>query len=336
MMRVLIFLLFSFHSRIPGAEAPFTFQETHMGTLWTLKLYASDQEKAGAAARAAFGRIAEIDAIMSDYKPDSELSRLSATAGSGMAVAVRGDLLSVLSLSAAAAAESTGAFDITIGPCVQLWRSSRKSRQLPEPELLAAARAATGWQAMHIKDSTVTLAKPGMKLDLGGIAKGWAQDAALSLVKEKHGITAAMLDAGGGVLVSGHPPDRAFWGVALAPFSDEQEEGRAVLLLKDAAVATSGDLFQSVSINGQRYSHIIDPATGLGMTRPVQVSIVAPTGALADWLATAVCVMGPEKGIEWLRKTHPQVEARAGMAVDGKVVIKETSGFADLLSKPAH
>ena len=304
-----------------------------MGTMWTLKIHAPDEAAAKAAATAAFTRISGLNAEMSDYLPESGLSRLSATAGSGEAITVRGDLLSVLRQATAAAEESSGAFDITVGPCVQLWRAAKKTRRLPAPDTLAAARAACGWRGMawSQEDTAVTLTKKDMRLDLGGIAKGWAQDAAMQVLKDHH-ISSALIDAGGGVLVSGPPPGRESWGVALARFAGEEKD--SVLAVKDGAVATSGDLQQSVRINGVRYSHIIDPTTGLGMTKPVQVTVVAPGGALADWLATAVCVMGPERGIPWLEKTHPEAQARAGqLSEDGSLTVRETPGFAKLLSK---
>ena len=151
---------------------PQIFQEAHMGTMWTLKLFAPDEEIGRRAAADAFKRLAALDARLSDYRMDSELSQLSATAGSGKPRTVSRDLLTVLLLSQNAAAESGGLFDITLGACVQLWRESKKTRRLPSPVALAVARSASGWKSLEIDESTATvlLRIPGTRLDLGGIA----------------------------------------------------------------------------------------------------------------------------------------------------------------------
>ena len=317
-----------------AAEEAFTFRRPCMGTVWTLKLHAPDEKTADAAAQAAFARVEALNAVLSDYLADSGLSRLSATAGSGKAVPVAGDLLAVLTLSQQAAAESGGVFDITVGPCVQLWRAARKSKRLPPLEELVAARAATGWELLELnaKAGTARLQKPGMKLDAGGIAKGYAQDEALKLLREKHGITSALFDAGGGILVSGRPPGRDGWNIEVA--KSREDDPAALVRLENAALATSGDLNQSVEIAGRRYSHIIDKTTGLGMTVSTQASVVAPTGALADCLATTLCLMGPDKGIAWLKEKHPEAQARVVQAAESCLIVRESAGWPRLLVPP--
>lgn len=316
------------------AGEPRTFRRPCMGTVWTLTISGLEQPAAAEAAKAAFARIEALDAILSDYKPESALSRLSATAGSAAPVPVTGDLLTVLALSQQAAAESGGVFDITIGPCVQLWRTARNSSRLPAPSDLAAARAATGREHLVLdeKAGTAWLKAPGMKLDAGGIAKGYAQDEAMKLLREKFGVASALIDAGGGVLVSGRPPGRAAWHIEIAKTADSGPP--SVLRVENAAVATSGDLFQSVEIEGRRYSHIIDKATGLGQTESTQATVVAPRAALADWLATTLCLMGPEQGLAWLQEKHPECQARVTRAGKNGPVQKETAGFAALLLPP--
>ena len=305
-----------------------------MGTVWTVKLYATDGQAAQTAADGAFARVEELNGILSDYLKESDLSRLSATAGSGKAMTVTGDLLTVLALSQQAAAESGGVFDITIGPCVQLWRAAKKSHVLPPDGQLAAARDATGWESLILdtKARTALLKKPAMKLDLGGIAKGFAQDEAMKVLREKFHITSALIDAGGGILVSARPPGRESWNVQVVKLREEEPE--LILGAENASVSTSGDLFQAVEINGRRYSHIIDKTTGLGMTRSVQATVIAPSGALADWLATTLCLMGPEKGSAFLSEKHPEAQARiVRREDDGTLAVKETAGFAARLVK---
>lgn len=303
-----------------------------MGTVWSIKFYAADEKSAQAAADGAFARINELNGNLSDYLPDSELSRLSASAGGGMPVMVRGDLMTVLAQSQQAAAESGGVFDITIGPCVQLWRTAKKTRRLPPADELKAARAAVGWEDLIIdrKAGTALLRKPGMKLDAGGIAKGYAQDEAFRVLREKFHITSALIDAGGGVGVSARPPGRDGWHVEVQKTRDNDPQ--MVLRVENAFVATSGDLFQYVEIGGHRYSHIIDKRTGLGMENSVQATVVAATGSMADWLATALCLMGPEKGVAFLKEKHPGVQARiVRQEKKDSLTIRETPGFAALV-----
>jgi thiamine biosynthesis lipoprotein len=326
--------LFLFLCTLPSfAGEPFIYRRPCMGTVWTLKIHAGDEKAADAAAEAAFARVSQLNAILSDYLEDSELSRLSATAGSGKPVLVAGDLWTVLTLSREAARESGGVFDITVGPCARLWRTAKKTHRLPSPEALAAARAATGWEnlVLDTKAGTALLKKPGMLLDAGGIAKGYAQDEAMKILRDRHGITSALIDAGGGILVSGRPPGREGWNIQVAK-SGENDPG-SLLQVENLSVATSGDLYQTVEIEGRHYSHIIDKATGLGMTGSVQSTVVAPSGALADWLATTLCLMGPEKGLLWLKEKHPGIQARVVSSSEGEMKTKETDGFKKLTVK---
>jgi thiamine biosynthesis lipoprotein len=328
------FLLLLVALPLAAADEAFTFRRPCMGTMWTIKLYAAEETTARDAADAAFARLEELDNILSDYKPESELSRLSATAGTGTAGSVKGDLLRVLTLSQQAAAESGGVFDITVGPCVQLWRNARKSKRLPAPADLTAARDATGWEALVLdaRAGTALLKRPGMRLDAGGIAKGYAQDEAMKVLRDRFHITSALIDAGGSPLVSGRPPGRDSWHVAIAKVSDDDPD--IVLRAENVCVDTSGDLNQFVEIDGVRYSHIIDKQTGLGMTEPTQATVVALPAALADWLATALCVMGPDKAIAWLQQTHPAAQARIVRRTKaGDVVVRESPGFAALMVK---
>ena len=328
---ILLILLTAFPC---AADEAFTFRRPCMGTIWTVKLYAAEEKTAQAAADGAFARVEELNATLSDYLKESELSRLSATAGSGKPMTVTGDLFAVLALSQQAATESGGVFDITIGPCVQLWRTAKKTRVLPSADELAAARAATGWESLVLdeKARTALLKKPGMKLDSGGIAKGFAQDEAMKVLREKFHISSALIDAGGSPLVSGRPPGREGWVIQLVKTRDDDPE--VLLSVENVSVDTSGDLNQFIEIGGRRYSHIIDKVTGLGMVDSTQATVVVPSATLSDWLATALCVMGPEKGIAFMARTHPEAHARiARRGDDGMLTVRETPGFAALLRK---
>lgn len=261
-----------------------------MGTPCRVKFFAAGEEEARRARRAAFAEIAAVDAALSDYRPESELSRLSARAGQGE-TAISEPLHAVLSAAQRTSEMSGGAFDVTIGPVVRLWRRARRERKLPDPEELRAALDLVGYSHLELPRGRLAarLEKPGMALDLGGIAKGYACDRALAALA-RLGIARAMVDTGGGMALGDPPPGAPGWRIQLA-------DTPKVLVLSRCGVATSGDWERFVEVDGVRYSHIVDPRTGLGLTSRALVTVVAPDGMSADALSTAVSVLGPESGI---------------------------------------
>lgn len=269
-----------------------------MGTRFKMILYAVNAETARQAADAAFARIAQLDNIMSDYRETSELMRLSQQAGQAP-VRVSDDLFRILVKSQEVAQQTQGAFDVTVGPLVQLWRRARRTREMPDPERLAEAQALTGYRMLHLdeKAQTVRLDKRGMRLDLGGIAKGYAADVALAILKQR-GIGQALVAGGGDIAVSEPPPGLPGWTIGIAPLEAPDRPPPRRLRLVNAAVSTSGDAEQHVEIGGIRYAHIIDPKTGMGLMGQRSVTVVAANGTTADALATAVCVLGPERGLK--------------------------------------
>jgi FAD:protein FMN transferase len=293
----------------------FTYTQYHMGVDARLVVYAPDQQTAEEACTAAFARIAALDSMMSDYRRDSELMRLCARAG-GPPVRVSPDLFLVLRRAQEVARESGGAFDVTVGPLVALWRKARKTHVLPDPAALKRARRLVGWQKLRLNEAgageprfrdreslprsrrrgpgpgrTVRLTVRGMKLDLGGIAKGYAADEAQRVLKQ-HGITRALVQLGGDIVVSGPPPGADGWTIRVPNAGNDQ--GPADMRFADRAISTSGDTEQFVIIGGRRYSHVIDPRTGVALTNRVQVTLTAPDGLTSDPLSTALCVLGRE------------------------------------------
>jgi thiamine biosynthesis lipoprotein len=279
------------------ALARYEFNEPHMGTRFQITLYAPDKTAAQKAAQAAFQRIAELDGIMSDYRPTSELMRLCQKAG-GKPVPVSEDLFFVLSKAQEVSRLSDGAFDVTVGPVVRLWRLARRTRKLPDPEKLAEARAMVGYRMVKLdpKARTVQLAKKGMRLDLGGIAKGYSADAALEVLR-KNGVTRALIAAGGDIAVSAKPPASKGWKVGIAPLENPNNRPKRYLLMEHMAVSTSGDAEQYVEIGGKRYSHIVDPKTGIGLVGRMSVTVVARRGIDSDSLTKVVAVLGAERGL---------------------------------------
>lgn len=307
-------------ARQDGLER-FEFQQVHMGTEFRIVLYAPNRDVAKKAADAAFARIASLDASMSDYKPASELMQLCKKAG-GEPTPVSADLFDVLERSLAIAQLTDRAFDITVGPVVRLWRRARRTMMLPDADELARARALVGIDqvVLDAKGRTVQLKAKGILLDLGGIAKGYAAQAALEVLRQ-HGIRHALVAASGDIVVGDAPPGSKGWRIAVA---SPKGPTSATLLLTNAAVSTSGDTEQYVEIDGKRYSHIVDPKTGLGLTRRMSVTVIARDGATADALATALCVLGPEVGL-------PIVEAQKDVAAYYQLV--GDKGIQEMSSK---
>ncbi|HJT31742.1 MAG TPA: FAD:protein FMN transferase [Pirellulales bacterium] len=318
-MTTLVHMLFALMLATEPTELRrFEFQQTHMGAPVKITLYASDERSANRAADAAFARFAELDEIMSDYKPESELSKLSRTAGAGRTVAVSDDLWKVLDRSQQLSEASQGAFDITVGPYVRLWRRARRSKEFPSRERLEEARRAVGYKHLRLdrQRHTAELLAPGMRLDLGGIATGYAVDEALAVLA-RQGVTRALIDASGDIGAGDPPPGEDGWKIGIAPLDPAGPPSR-YLRLRNAAVTTSGDAFQHVVIDGRRYSHIVDPSTGLGLTEPSSASVVAADCITADSLATTACVMGPRRGLKLIERT-PHAAAFIVRDVDGKI-----------------
>lgn len=276
----------------------FEFSGIEMAVPVRMVLYAPSEEAAKAASDAAFARIHELNGIMSDYDPASEVRRLSASSGSGQEFPVSVDLWNVLSRAKAFSVASGGAFDVTIGPAVRLWRRARRQDELPTPQRVQQQLAAVGHQFMELKEPgrRVVLTRPGMWIDLGGIAKGYAVDEALKVLKA-HGVSSALVDAGGDIGLGDAPPDRAGWVIGVAPLERDAKPS-LFLSLSKLAIATSGDSWQFVEIGGRRYSHLVDPKTGIGLTDHSSVTVIARDATTADALASAVSVLGPKRGIE--------------------------------------
>ncbi len=297
-----------------------------MGTKFTIVLYAPDVELANRAFHSAFSRIAQLNERCSDYNERSELSRLSSSSPHHQPQAVSEDLFRILQRAHEISIASEGAFDVTVGPLTKLWRRAHRKRELPAKNRLAAATAAVGYRLMTLnaEKGTVQLTHSGMRLDLGGIAKGYALDQALAEIR-KLGLPIALINASGDIAAGDPPPGQSGWPVGIAPL----EPGAPPSVfgsLANQAMATSGDAFQYVEIDGKRYSHIVDPRTGLGLTDRSSASVLAADGTTADAMASAISVLGPEKGMEMIRRTDG-VEALMVTQSDRGVQTAKSPGF---------
>ncbi len=284
----------------------FAFREPHMGTEFTLLFYTTDAATARHASAAAFARVEALNASLSDYDPNSELMHLCAQAG-GDPVPVSDDLFGVLQRSSAWPRNPEAPSTPPSVPSAASGDVPRRNHHLPEDDTLAKARALVDYRnvVLNEQNHTVQLRKKGIKLDLGGIAKGFAADEALKVLR-KRGISRALVAAAGDIVTADPPPDRNAWTVAVAPLKAASEGPSPALLMSHRAVSTSGDAEQFVEIDGVRYSHIVDPRTGLGVTGRSSATVTAPDATTTDALATALSVLGPEEGMKLVEETRAQ------------------------------
>ena len=310
----------------------YQFRSNHMGSQFTIILYSDSEEKAALVSQGAFNLIEEINQVMSDYLPKSELNRLSATSGTNREVKVSESLYRILKTSKEISKQTEGLFDVTIGPLTRAWRMTRMmpKPELPDEEELNDLLKRVGYEYIHLdeENGTVLLEKEGMSIDLGGIAKGYAAERAVEYMSGR-GIHLSLLDAGGDITLGEAPPGRNYWEVAI-PVQKGSNGSHIRLGLQNQTVTTSGDMFQYVEIDGVRYSHIIVPKTGLGSTRQQQASVISDNGMYADAYASALTLMEPEEGLR-LIESIPNTEAIIFVNRDDEIIRYVSSGFNQYL-----
>jgi thiamine biosynthesis lipoprotein len=285
-----------------------------MGTFARVVVIARGERMAQRCIKAAFEVQDRIELLLSDYRDDSELSRVNREAAQN-AVPVSETTFDVLRQSVHLSQLSDGAFDVTVGPLVDLWRQAGKTNVPPTPEALAEARAKVGSDKLILeeKNRTVRFAVAGMRVDLGGIGKGYAVDRAIEAM-QKRGALGGLIDLGGNIRCFGQPPQgQETWRIGLqdpnvAPDALGPSKPLLILALTKESVATSGNYRRFVKVQGQRQSHIIDTHTGQGANKLASDTIIAADATTADALSTAVNVLGWEKGLALIERV-PGTEA---------------------------
>ena len=313
--------------------ARYEFNRPQMGLPFRIVLYAPDAKRATNVAEAVWARIAELNSSLSDYDENSELSRLSRSSGSGQKVLLGWDLGIVLQEAERISRLSGGAFDVTVGPYVQLWKRARRQRELPAADRLATAAASVGWQFVKLESTGIsvhplaaTLLRPNMRLDLGGIAKGYALDEAAAVLRDQ-GVARFLVSGGGDMVVGEPPPGEVGWRVEVAALDVPGAPPARVLRLRQTALVTSGDFFQRAEIGGVRYSHIVDPRTGIGLTDHSLVTLIGPKAMTVDALSKLVSVLGPDRGLGLLRQHFPEVDALVARYPNEQLELRETPRF---------
>lgn len=302
--RLALFFSISFFivSNWAVAQQRYAYFRNAMGSEFNLVFYASNDSIAKIASDSVFKRIEFLNTILSDYLDGSETNRLSATAGSGKKFMTSEILFDILQKSLYYSKQSNGAFDVTVGPMVQLWRRALRRNFFPDSLQIQETKQAVGYKKVriHAKHRAVMLTQKGMRLDFGGIGKGYAADDALRVLRSFN-ITAAFLDAGGDLTIGDAPPQKTGWEIEVNSGGNDSTSKR-VLVLTNCGVATSGNTYRFLEHKGVRYSHIVDPRTGIGLVTHTRTTVIAPNGTAADALATAFSVLGIQEGKKVAKK----------------------------------
>ncbi len=314
-------------ARRVAPEEPKLFEKTvtAMGTFVTVETWGTDAEAATASIDAAIAKVSALEALLSRFDPESDVSRVNAAAP-GDPVEVSPETAEVLALAAGVSERTGGAFDITVGPLVRLWKDAAAKGEPPDAAEIAAARLRVGAGLVSLDGREVTVRHEGVSVDLSAVAKGYVAAKAAQVLKEA-GFDDAFVNAGGDIAFLGSNPDGSPWRVGIADPRDDTKVFETIYV-RDMAVVTSGNYEQYEVIGGRHYSHIIDPRTGMpleGGAAPASVTTICKDAATADAWATGLSVLGRDgrdaaakAGVEFLMLF---VEA-------GKVTRFESDGFA--------
>ncbi len=325
-------------AEMTGNGSRFVFESPHMGTLFRITIYSDDFERAREAADSSFQRVEVLNTIFSDYLPDSEVQLLSNTSGSDQYIPVSKELYDILSIAQEVSQLTGGAFDVTAGPFTHTWRDViRQSRSdLPCQNEISVLSSSVGYEliSFHETDQAIRLEAPDMQIDLGGIGKGYAATE-LWKVLQHFGMNQVLINAGGDILPGDPPPGRDNWILVLPENPEIDNQTPISIKLANKAITTSGDLYQFVEIDGVRYSHIVDPETGLGVTNQNSATVIGKDATLTDALATALTVLPHEDGIAIINQLDG-FEARIHMLTEDGSQFMYSDGFNTFLFTPGN
>ena len=319
-------ILLLFFTPLDGSDY-FTFSEKCMGTDFKIIIDDTNESTCQKVAKKAFEEAHRLNNIFSDYLADSEASVLSASSFNDQDdeyLEISAELLKVLKFSRELSKDTSGDFDITIGPASRLWRIARFRESLPGPDKIKNALTRIGFNKIlfHPSENKVRLDHKGMLLDFGGIAKGFAGDQMLTLLKDS-GLNRCLIDAGGDLIIGQAPKGKPGWRVKIG---GEKHPELPSLSLSNCAVATSGDTEQFAIIRGKAYSHIINPHTGIGLNTRAQVTVIAKNGMIADSLASAALV----SGLKSSEKIFEKYNIKAAFFISQEDGVKKLSKYTGL------
>ncbi len=279
-MLYLVFLCQYSYSYSQNLPKLWVLEHPQMGTVFRIKVYSDDSVLVSNAVKKAFLKLDTLNMILSDYRSDSEINRLSSLAFNNP-VGVSEDLWNILEISRKAFFQSNGNFDVSLGPLSKVWRRSFRQGTLPDSVPLQEAKSRSGFEKLILENRKLTFLKANMQLDFGGIGKGYALDKMMEILKNE-GLEYVLIETGSSILTANYPIKNQGWPIVLNGIQ---------VALKYQATSTSGASFQNVRINNTIYGHILDPKTGLGINHLQEISVVGNTAAEADWQSTAMCIM---------------------------------------------
>lgn len=305
----------------------FSFTQPKMGSPLTIIIYCEDSLRAATLAKGCYTLVDHYVDIYSDYIDSSELNRLCARSGKiTEPIVVSGELYDLLWASKKAWLLSDGTFDITLGPVTRLWRKARKEKIFPADSLIKATLARTGCSNIRFDTvrKAVCLLRPGMQIDFGGIAQGYIAQKLADYLSSKR-IVSALINVSGDIVALGAPPGTEGWTLGINMPENEDDVLPKHVLLQSMAITTSGDVYQYMEHDGKRYSHIVNPATGYGITSQRNVTVIAKDGTLADWLTKACSILPVKKA----KKLAVSMGAEVLIVTlkKGKPVLQSTRGF---------
>ena len=337
-LALLTFFYLASANKLPTAK----FSHEVMGTYCRMVVAVGDDRKvAQVAAASALAKIRAIETLASTYQSDSEVSQLSALAPNSPRPLSQ-EIYTVLDRSLYYSRLTGGAFDVTVGLLMDLWRAAAKRDEPPSSAAIEAASRTVGYGKITLDPAarTITFSQAGMSITLDAIVKGYAADLALAAIRQE-GAQAALVDLGGDIVCFGHPPDRPAWDIGIqnpfqpasAPMDTSPGAILATIRLTDAAVATSGNYQRSFRIQGKSYSQIIDPRTGLPVEQTPSVTVIAPTAADADALATACSVLSVSEALDLINRI-PHTEALLITGSAEAPIFHTSTGFQKYLLTP--
>jgi FAD:protein FMN transferase len=290
------FLVIFFPLSVSAQLQRYKFTQPKMGSYLTIIFYDKDSLHANAVANECFALVDSLNEVYSDYLPNSELNRLCATAGKQQWVAVSPALFDILMVSHRAWTLSEGSFDITVGPIVRIWRKARKENKFPDKDSVHKAMQSVGFRFVLIDTihQRVQLTKAGMQLDLGGIGQGYIGQKISGYLKQNN-ISISLVDVSGDIIAGDPPPGKQGWNIAVNVPGSADELLDKEISIHNKSVITSGDVYQYMLHAGKKYSHIVDPKTGYGVTNQRNVTVIADDGTTADWFTKACTILSFKK-----------------------------------------
>ena len=323
MLRLLFIVLIPF--TLSAQLKRFQFSESKMGSPFNLIFYHNDSVEALSVAKECFSIVDSLNAVFSDYTTESETGKLNSSAVHHD-IKVSDELFAMIVQSKKAWLQSEKTFDISIGALSRLWRKAKRENKFPKEATIKKVKQSTGFENITIneKTKTISLRKPGIKFDFGGIVPGYAAQKVIDYLKSKN-IHQALVDASGDIVISDAPPGKNGWSIGINLPESENEVWDSNLELNNCAVSTSGDVYRYIVYKGKKYSHIIDPRTGYGVTSQRNVTVIAKNGATGDWLATACSILSIEKALALAKKE--KAELLIATLQDEKIITYKTEGF---------